>query len=249
MSSGLAPAEEVARGVKDFSCHCTVRGVLVQQTSIWIGERIMKSWLLAVAFACFALPASSQAANVVFADSFDDGIVTDWSMSTNYSGATAVTVRSDYFVSPGFALYTYFDAPPGGSNIYVTASHDFFAPVVADYTLDLSAGSTYCDTCVISYEVYVDGVMRAQTSAPQAFEQRSFFLPALTAGVHVIGLGVSSNFAVFGRFNASFDDVVISTTAPVPEPETYALMLAGLGLLRLAVGRRSNTRGHSIRES
>jgi hypothetical protein len=38
-----------------------------------------------------------------------------------------------------------------------------------------------------------------------------------------------------------YDNINISTVAPVPEPETYALLLAGLGLLGVANRRRKNT--------
>ncbi len=37
-----------------------------------------------------------------------------------------------------------------------------------------------------------------------------------------------------------YDNINISTVAPVPEPETYALLLAGLGLIGVASRRRKN---------
>lgn len=41
-----------------------------------------------------------------------------------------------------------------------------------------------------------------------------------------------------GSEGNQFDNLVYSTTAPVPEPETYAMLLAGLGLMGIAVRRK-----------
>jgi hypothetical protein len=41
-----------------------------------------------------------------------------------------------------------------------------------------------------------------------------------------------------GGTNSSANVYVISFAAPVPEPETYAMMLAGLGLMGFMVRRR-----------
>ena len=89
----------------------------------------------------------------------------------------------------------------------------------------------------MSYDVLVDGGSLTRTFAPTAFEARSFTLTGLAAGTHTLTLGMHTTNASSGRFNASFDDVRISTTAPIPEPGTWALMLGGLGLVA-AVGRR-----------
>ena len=201
---------------------------------------------LRVALAAAVLAATTSAASaatIVFSDDFDDGDVSDWVKSTNYGGSSVVTVRSDSFVSSGFALYTYLDAPPGGTNLVVRASHDFFAPVAGDYLLELSARSSPCSGCTMSYDVLVDGGSLARTFAPTAFEARSFTLTGLAAGTHTLTLGMHTTNASSGRFNASFDDVRISTTAPIPEPGTWALMLGGLGLLTATARRRVAGRG------
>ncbi len=198
--------------------------------------RMLSSTVLVAALA--AGTSGASAATVVFADSFDDADVSDWTKSTNYGGTSNVTVWSDALVSPGFALYTYLDAPPGGVNLMVQASHAFVAPVAGDYLLELSARSSPCSGCTISYDVIVDGNRLTRTFAPTSFESRSFTLAGLTSGSHTLSLGVHTTNASSGRFNASFDDVVISTTAPIPEPGTWALMLGGLGLVAMAGRRR-----------
>jgi hypothetical protein len=43
-----------------------------------------------------------------------------------------------------------------------------------------------------------------------------------------------------GSYYAAIDNLAL---APVPEPETYAMMLAGLGLLAVVARRRKNTKG------
>ena len=58
----------------------------------------------------------------------------------------------------------------------------------------------------------------------------------LTAGAY--SLNVFGNPA--GQFGGGYGGFVASVTAPVPEPETYAMMLAGLGALGFLARRRRN---------
>jgi hypothetical protein len=193
--------------------------------------------LLAAVSMALATSAAS-AATTVFSDNFDDGDVSDWTLTTNYGGTTFLGVRDDAFVSPGFALYTYLQAPPGGIQLTVRGSRTFETPVAGDYVLDLFARSSPCSGCTISYDVLVNGVSLERKFAPDAFEARSFALTGLAAGEHTLTLGIHTTNASSGRFSASFDDVVISTTAPIPEPGTWALMAGGLGLVVVAGRRR-----------
>jgi hypothetical protein len=191
-----------------------------------------------------ALTSSASATSVVFSDNFDDGDVSDWSIQTNAIGETQVAVQRDSFVSPDFSLQVYLDAPPAGSNLFATATKTFLAPVSAEYSLDLYARSTFCDVCLISYEIFVDGIRITRTSAPSEFESRIFALPALAAGVHTLGLGVHTDTAFFGRFNASFDNVKISTAAPIPEPEIYFQLISGLCIIGFIARRGCKQKSH-----
>jgi hypothetical protein len=223
-------------GLVDANCAATY----IPATCNYLhGVTVKKSYLVSLlATVVIGLSSLSVHSATIFEDNFDDGDVSDWSIVTNFPGVSSVTVRSDSFVSPSFALWTYFDAPPGGTNLFVTAEHTFSAPTAGSYSIALDARSTACDICTISYEVYLDGGLLGSNSAPDAFESFLATPVLLTSGTHTIGLGVRSNFASSGRFNASFDNVVISSIAPVPEPEAYALMLAGLATLGALANRR-----------
>lgn len=196
---------------------------------------------LLVASLC-AGPWANLPAATIFSDNFDDGDVSDWTKTTNYGGTNAVTVRTDSFVSPSYSMWTYLEAPPGGVDLIVRASHDFTTSEAVDHTLSLWARSSPCSGCTISYDILVDGVSLARTFAPIAFEFRSFLLSGLTPGLHSLALGIHTTNASSGNFSASFDDVLITSsdvvdpgpgTGEIPEPATMALIGGGLAALAM----------------
>lgn len=193
--------------------------------------------LAALAVAATASAPQVASATTIFSDNFDTGSVALWSVSSNQAGpgTAGVLANPNAFVSPGFSLMAFFTAPPAGQDLFATATTTFQAPVAADYALSLSASSDICQGCTISYEVYVDGQRLARSTAPQSFQALTFDLPALAAGAHTLGLGVFSDVAFMGTFSASFDDVSVTTAAPVPEPQSVAMLLAGLALVGAAV--------------
>ncbi len=107
--------------------------------------------VLAAAFGVgLAFGVASANAMVVFSDNFDDGDVSDWVKSTNYGGPTFVETNGT--AVSGQSLFTYLTAPPGGTDLVVSATKSFNAPVAGDYVLSLFAVSTACDGCTVSYQ-------------------------------------------------------------------------------------------------
>jgi hypothetical protein len=199
----------------------------------------IKASLLA---ATLVLATPAARATVIFSDNFDDGDVSDWTLSNSPNiTAPVLTVDTAFFTSPGYSLFTYFDAPGGGTGEgTVRATRSFTAPVAGDYTLDLTAMSMECSGCVVSYDVLVDDISLTRTNEEVDLEARSFLLSGLGAGSHSITLGMYTTGAMSGRFLARFDDVVISTDAelPVGTPEPATAAILGAGLLGLAGLRR-----------
>jgi hypothetical protein len=74
------------------------------------------------------------------------------------------------------------------------------------------------------------------------WKQFSFQAAAIPAGAKAVYLLINTAVGPLegGRVNAVYiDDVQLTlTTAPVPEPETYALLIAGLGVVAAVARRR-----------
>lgn len=197
----------------------------------------MKKIVLA-ALALGVWAAQAQAATIVFSDNFEDGNVSDWSFNSfGYSGTAAhgATAASH---SGAYAMETYLIAPPGGVDLIARTSHSFSAPVAGNYKLSLWAKSAPCSGCTMSYDILIDGTSLTRTFAT-SFQEATFNLANLTAGQHVLTLGIHTTNASSGKFVASFDDVTISTEARLPAsvPEPGALGLLALGIAAIAAGR------------
>jgi len=80
--------------------------------------------------------------------------------------------------------------------------------------------------------VWLDGVsVGVNDPQPGQFDNWSYSISSLTAGVHTIKV-IGTSFDSAASFNGNVQ------ITPVPEPETYALMLAGLGAVGFVARRR-----------
>jgi hypothetical protein len=200
------------------------------------------SLLASLTLALAAIGSAQASPTTVFADNFEDGNVSDWTVSASAGvSAPVVTVRSDSVHGGSFAMQTYFDAPGGGFGAnHVWATHSFDVLVAGDHLLELWARSAPCGGCTMHFDVLVDGVQLARDgSAQNDYDFRSYALDDLAAGTHTLTLGMFTDGASSGRFQASFDDVRISTEAVASVPEPGTLALAAAGLLLVGLRRRA----------
>lgn len=66
------------------------------------------------------------------------------------------------------------------------------------------------------------------------------FASNIAAGTHTLTFSGTAHYARYGDTSAFLDNVRMTVT-PVPEPETYAMPLAGLGLLGFMARRKHQT--------
>lgn len=99
-------------------------------------------------------------------------------------------------------------------------------------TFDGDAGDTWFN----NRSVDLSGIAGVNDNASFAFRVVAAFAPGTGA---YAASNAGFNYATNGTWR--FDMVTVSA-APVPEPETYALMLAGLGVVGLAIRRRPLSR-------
>ncbi|PWR04676.1 hypothetical protein DKT77_00260 [Meridianimarinicoccus roseus] len=187
-----------------------------------------------------AAAGAAQSATTVFSDDFNDGDVSDWTLtfaSAPIAGTAGLAARA---FQGGTVFEPFFLAPPGGSALRVQGSRSFIAPVTGSYTLALLANSYECSGCTMSFEVLVNGATIASVAAPSntALSAYSYSLN-LAAGSNTLTLGMFTTGASSGRFGARFDDVVISTDAAlVPLPASGLAAMAGIGALAALRRRR-----------
>jgi hypothetical protein len=86
--------------------------------------------------------------------------------------------------------------------------------------------------------VALDGQLLQTFAATAGWSVKNLALGTLTSGSHVLSFAGTAAYATFGDTTAYLDAVQLNA-APVPEPETYAMLLAGLGLMSFAARRRA----------
>lgn len=124
-----------------------------------------------------------------------------------------------------------------------------FGAIVNDhFTFSLAAASTVQSNVTTFlgninpafYGIYTAGVDALVGTADDALVVGHGFSSVSTSYFDVLAAG-SYHFKVFGLSNAALSAYSISATAvaqPVPEPQTYALLGAGLGMIGFIASRR-----------
>lgn len=109
------------------------------------------------------------------------------------------------------------------SNFDVTVSQNYKLVLNTSDTDSEAAGDQF------SVSLYVDGVQFGSTYTYDAIASAALL-------TDVVGVGLTANI-INGGANASFDNFLLTSTAVIPEPSTFAL-LAGLGTLGAVAIRR-----------
>jgi len=123
--------------------------------------------------------------------------------------------------------------PFGTSGSYLSQSFSLDSAAAVDISFALALRPGYAPGQTIA--VALDGQVLNTFVANFGWEVKTLSLGAMTSGSHVLSFAGTADLAHYGDTTAFLDAVQLNTvpmsTSPVPEPETFALMLAGLGLI------------------
>lgn len=172
----------------------------------------LKRFMAALALGCGVSAATAGTTTLTFDDALDDGV-----MFVEYGGASwSAYLKTDY---------------GSGSNRYLHGPDIeaiFHSPIVFVATDYSSWGGSHTGR---AYDLYMNGMLVYEGQSDQGYE--------MTWGHLASGYGGAVDRIVF---YGSSDGAVIDNftfSAPVPEPETYALFLAGFGLMGTIARRKS----------
>lgn len=181
--------------------------------------------------------------------------------------ADPVLVNTGFEVNTVGAGYAYGDVATGwdfsgGAGVSanntawkgVTTSGNYFAflQVVSSISQTFSSGSlsnysfSFDSALRPGYQsgqtvqVSLDGqLLGTVASMTTAWITTTFSATNVAAGTHTLSFSGTADYLQFGDTSAFIDNIRMTVT-PVPEPETYAMMLAGLGLLGCMARRKKN---------
>jgi len=183
-----------------------------------------------------SLGASGSDGNVTF-NYRPAGPDVGWSFSGNAGVAAGYSLLTAYEGSRfGLLQLGNSSAPFGAQGTYMTQSFTLDSNAVVDlgFALALRPAYQYGQRVAVALDGQIIDTFGAESTS-WTLQSRS--LGMLAAGTHTLGFAGTADYAVWGDTTAYIDAVQLNA-APVPEPETYALMLAGLGLVGFATRRR-----------
>ncbi len=163
---------------------------------------------------------------VTFSDSAAGGSHAENFLGTLMPGSSSPNVlwtdQGSGNLTGQYLLISFASAVTGVSALYGTS-------LGADITMQAFSGASLIDAMTTTGAVVNGGV-------------RSGTISLGDAGITSVRLFSQSGTS---SFNFSIDDLTFTAAvAPVPEPETYALLLAGFGLVSLAARRRKRAAAH-----
>lgn len=129
--------------------------------------------------------------------------------------------------------------PFGANGAYIAQSFSTTASGALDLTFELANRVAYSSGSPSVVDVALDGtIVGSFTASSASWTEETLLLPSVSAGEHSIAFAGATAAANTSSF---LDDVALQT-APIPEPASALLMLAGLGLVaRLSRKGRSPT--------
>ncbi len=178
--------------------------------------------------------------------SFDTFCVDVWQF-LNFSHSYSLGTGNDYQYKSTSALTGYVTDGGAGATLTLTVLNDLSSLYNEVESTGGYAGNNVKSAAlqVAIWEVAYDTVGGYNLSSGNFYSPPTLAAPdpsvITQAGIWLTGLGAYSNtaYSVFGYTSGSYQDVIgFTPTSPVPEPETYAMLLAGLGLMGFVARRR-----------
>lgn len=213
-------------------------------------KRVLGGVAMASMIACLAPNAAAQVVNINFDDVYTGG------NGTAISGAPVSTYLSNYGITFSSASNiapviedSMWLTPASESNVFGT----FGSASLYTYTLSFATAldsfsftrvgtiqawmSAWSATAYSASNTALGSVGESSLIGHFGAPAQSFTLAGAGSIDHIVFTDNAFNFA---GTNARFDNFVLDqVAAPIPEPETYAMLLAGLALLVFAQRRRA----------
>lgn len=171
---------------------------------------------------------NSGTAAVDFFNAADLGGVPVTSLDIGGYAYEGSAIRQDFYATAGSTLTVSFDWAFLSSD---TANPDFGFLAINNSVVN------FVDTNSSVLNSQFNGTFGDLNNVTWGWNTASFSYTANANGAVSLVLGVVDIGDMGGTSELRVDNVAV-TSAPVPEPETYAMMLAGLGMLGGAVRRR-----------
>jgi hypothetical protein len=150
------------------------------------------------------------------------------------SGVSSYTESGVTFTAPNFSTL---DSPNGTLALLEESSpRNFLRADISGGAVSVSVdlGDFGGDSDLLFLEVF--------DSSDTSLGRTEFFIEASFEGMETLSLSTPGiSYAIFGAIDAVNGSSVYAdnfTITPIPEPETYAMLLAGLGLLGFTARRR-----------